>query len=85
MKIIMYSKNECPNCNIAENILKARGVDSEIRKVDENPEYKDEYVNRVTQLTGSAPRSVPGIFAIDNNRTTYIGSHRELTPFFGAA
>ena len=51
MKIIMYSKNECPNCNIAENILKSRGVDYEIRKVDENPEYKDEYVNRVTQLT----------------------------------
>lgn len=39
-KIIVYSKNNCPNCILAKNYLINREIEFEERNIDEKPEYK---------------------------------------------
>ena len=39
-KVIVYSKNGCPNCVLAKNYLTNRGIEFEERNIDEKPEYK---------------------------------------------
>ncbi|QOC56881.1 glutaredoxin [Bacillus phage Baseball_field] len=53
MNIIMYTKNNCPNCMRAEFMFSAcpTPVNIEKRNVDENEEYKTELVDKYKSST----------------------------------
>ncbi len=68
-KVLMYSKQTCPYCDMAERLLKARGVEHiEKIAIDKDPAQRDEMIQR----TGL--RTVPQIF-IDG---THIGGYDKL-------
>ena len=68
MKAIVWSKNACPFCDQAKNLLKSKGIEFEERNVI--TDWTKE------QLLESVPmaRTLPQIFLDDN----YIGGFTEL-------
>jgi glutaredoxin-related protein len=68
MKAIVWSKNQCPYCDQAKNLLKMKGIEIEERNI--NKEWTKE------QLLEAVPtaRTVPQIF-LDNE---LIGGFTEL-------
>ena len=68
MKAIVWSKNACPFCDQAKNLLKSKGIEFEERNV--STDWTKE------QLLESVPmaRTLPQIFLDDN----YIGGFTEL-------
>ena len=68
MKAIVWSKDQCPYCDQAKNLLKMKGIEFEERNINE--EWTRE------QLLEAVPtaRTLPQIFLDDN----YIGGFTEL-------
>ena len=68
MKAIVWSKDHCPYCVQAKNLLASKGIQYEERNINEN--YTKE------QLLEAVPtaRTLPQIFIDDN----YIGGFTEL-------
>jgi len=68
MKAIVWSKNQCPYCVQAKNLLESRGIEYEERNINENYDRDD--------LLAAVPtaRTLPQIFIDDN----YIGGFTEL-------
>ena len=58
-KVVIYSKNYCPYCDRAKNLLKAKGVPFE----EHNIENKPEEMKALMEKTGL--RTVPQIFIDD--------------------
>ncbi len=69
-KVRMYSTGVCPYCNMAERLLKSKGVD-EIEKirVDLEPEQ------RMLMMEMTARRTVPQIYIGD----THVGGFDDLS------
>lgn len=42
-KIIIYTKDNCPNCNQVKWALNAAGIDFEARNIEEIEEYRKEF------------------------------------------
>ena len=72
MKAIVWSKNQCPYCVQAKNLLQSRGIDYEERNINENYDRDD--------LLAAVPgaRTVPQIFLDDK----LIGGFTELRKHF---
>ena len=51
----MYSKNNCPECNKAVTLLNNFEIPYEIKKVDEEPKYRE-------FLVGEGHRAVPQFY-----------------------
>jgi glutaredoxin len=68
MKATVWSKNACPFCDQAKNLLKSRGIEFEERNV--STDWTKE------QLLEAVPtaRTLPQIFLDDN----YVGGFTEL-------
>jgi glutaredoxin 3 len=68
MKAIVWSKNQCPYCVQAKNLLQSRGIDYEERNINENYDRDD--------LLAAVPgaRTLPQIFIDDK----LIGGFTEL-------
>lgn len=68
MKAVVWSKNQCPYCDQAKNLLKARNIEFEERNI--NTTYTKE------QLLEAVPtaRTLPQIFLDDE----YVGGFTEL-------
>ena len=68
MTAVVWSKDHCPYCVQAKNLLESKGIDYEERNINEN--YTKE------QLLEAVPtaRTLPQIFIDDN----YIGGFTEL-------
>ncbi len=69
-RVLMYSTGVCPYCQMAERLLKSRGV-AEIEKIriDLDPEKRDEMMSR----TGR--RTVPQIYIGDR----HVGGFDDLS------
>jgi glutaredoxin 3 len=68
-KVLMYSTGVCPFCQMAERLLRAKGIsDIEKVRVDLDPARRDE----MTQRTGR--RTVPQIYVGDR----YVGGYDDL-------
>lgn len=77
MKAEVYSKDNCPYCVKAKKLLESRGIEYvEVNAV----EHREALIERVTQDTGKAPRSVPQIY-LDG---AYIGGYDDLVKYFKA-
>ncbi len=69
VKVVMYSTAVCPYCQRAEQLLKARGVESiEKVRIDQDPEQRAAMIER----TGR--RTVPQIFIGDE----HVGGYDDL-------
>ncbi len=69
-KIVVYSKENCPYCVMAKNLLKKKGVEEieEIR-IDLDPTQRDHMI----EITGK--RTVPQIFI----GSTHVGGFDDLS------
>ena len=72
MKAVVWSKNQCPFCDQAKNLLKMKNIEFEERNV--STDWTKE------QLLEAVPtaRTLPQIFLDDN----YIGGFTELKKHF---
>ena len=60
MKIIVYSKSACPQCDSAKSLLKSRSLPFEEIKIDDEAERADFYAK-----CGPSVRQMPQIFIND--------------------
>jgi glutaredoxin 3 len=69
-KVIMYSTQVCPYCQMAERLLKSRGVEH-VEKVliDKDPTRRDE------MMTRTGRRTVPQVFIGE----THVGGYDDLS------
>ena len=69
-RVVMYSTAVCPYCNMAERLLKAKGID-EIEKIriDLDPEQ------RALMMEKTGRRTVPQIYIGD----THVGGFDDLS------
>lgn len=68
-RVLMYSTGVCPYCNMAERLLKSKGVDDiEKVRVDLDPQQRIDMMNK----TGR--RTVPQIYIGD----THVGGFDDL-------
>lgn len=72
MKAIVWSKNQCPYCDQAKNLLKMKGIEYEERNINNGWDRED--------LLSAVPgaRTVPQIFLEDK----LIGGFQELKRYF---
>lgn len=68
MKAIVWSKNQCPYCDQAKNLLKLKGIEYEERNINNGWDRED--------LLAAVPgaRTVPQIFLGEE----YVGGFTEL-------
>lgn len=75
MLATIYSKPNCSYCVRAKQLLINKGIEyQEISAI----EHREDLIRRVTETTGSAPRTVPQIWLDE----TYIGGFTELDAYF---
>lgn len=68
-KAIVWSQANCQYCETAISVLKARGVEVEVRKLGEGTWTKEDLIKAVPTA-----RSVPQIFVDD----VYVGGYHSL-------
>ncbi len=69
-RVLMYTTAVCPYCNMAERLLKAKGIEAiEKIRVDLEPEQ------RVSMMEKTGRRTVPQIYIGD----TYVGGFDDLS------
>lgn len=73
MSAIVWSKNNCTYCEQAKHLLKAKGVDFEVRKVDGVSWTVEDLKEAVPNA-----RTVPQIFINEE----YVGGFNELKQYF---
>lgn len=75
MRAEVYTKPNCPYCVKAKHLLEKQGIPFvEISAVAN----REALIERVTKTTGAAPRTVPQIYLIDNDREEYVGGYDQL-------
>jgi glutaredoxin 3 len=75
MRATIYTKDNCPYCVMAKNLLASKNITiTEVSAV----ENREKLIESVTAVTGRAPRTVPQIWLGDQ----YIGGHDDLVEHF---
>lgn len=69
MKAIVWSKNQCPYCDQAKNLLKSKGIEYEERNITQGTWTKEQLLEAVPTA-----RTLPQIFLDDK----LIGGFTEL-------
>lgn len=69
MKVIIWSKDQCPYCDQAKRLLESKGIEYEERNINRGTWTKEQLLEAVPQA-----RSVPQIFVDDE----YVGGFNEL-------
>jgi glutaredoxin 3 len=69
MRAIVWSKDACPFCDQAKNLLKSRGIDYEERNISQGPWTREQLFEAVPSA-----RSLPQIFLDDE----HVGGFTEL-------
>ncbi len=73
MKATVWSKNQCPYCVMAKNLLRSNGVEYEERNISEGPWTKEQLLEAVPHA-----RTLPQII-LDGN---LIGGYEQLKKHF---
>jgi glutaredoxin 3 len=76
MKVEIYTKDACPFCVQAKNLLKTKGLEFTEHYI--NAESRETLLENLTTRLGVAPRTVPQIFIDDQA----IGGFTDLVTWF---
>jgi thioredoxin reductase (NADPH) len=68
-QVLMYSKTDCPYCERAKQLLRSKGVEWDEINIDEQPDRRDEMIER------SGQRTVPQIWIGE----THVGGFDQLS------
>jgi glutaredoxin 3 len=68
MKALMYTTAVCPYCQMAERLLRSKGVDIDKVRVDLEPQ------RRIEMMEKTGRRTVPQIYIGD----THVGGYEDL-------
>jgi glutaredoxin 3 len=74
MKAIVWSKNECPYCVQAKNLLQLKGIEFEERNITQGTWTKEQLLESVPNA-----RTLPQIFVDD----VFVGGFNELKKHLG--
>ena len=74
MQVVVWSKNNCPYCDMAKKLLKQKGVDYEERNINAGNWTKEDLLN-----ANPLARTMPQIFFGDE----CIGGYNELVARIG--
>ncbi len=81
MRLIVYSKPNCPQCDSAKDMITKSGKLYEERILDmgQSKDSSKKYytVKELKELVPGA-KSVPQIFQVDDNGKNYVGGLKEL-------
>ncbi len=72
MKVEIYTKDACPYCVQAKNLMKSKGWDFTEHYI--NTETRETLLEQLTTRLGTPPRTVPQIFIDDKA----IGGYTDL-------
>lgn len=75
MKIEIYSKSNCPNCNTVRNFLQAHGLKFTETKIDNDAERLKFY-----ERCGPSVRQMPQVFIDDQRVGGLVGLQQALVP-----
>ncbi|HEX7339040.1 MAG TPA: glutaredoxin domain-containing protein [Rhodanobacteraceae bacterium] len=73
MQIIIYGKDNCPNCAKTKMLCQIKSVDFQYRTVG-----TDISVEGLTAKVGHTIASLPQIFMDQDNAITYVGGYDDL-------
>lgn len=79
MSFILYSKQQCPQCEIAERFLKSNQASYTVIKLGDDLDV-DEFKAMFPAKGLPVPRSVPVIYAKEGN--TFLYGVKDLMAFF---
>lgn len=74
MKAIVWSKNDCPYCVQAKNLLQLKGIEFEERNITQGTWTKEQLLESVPNA-----RTLPQIFVDD----VFVGGFNELKKHLG--
>lgn len=77
MNAVVYSKDGCPSCAMAKNLLESKGIKYQDFNMTLHPEKREELLE-VAATINIVPRSVPQIWI----NSKYIGGFDALQLFF---
>lgn len=77
MKIEIYTKDACPFCTQAKNLVKSKGLDYTEHYI--GVENREQMINELTARMGQSPRQVPQIF-IDGDHIGGFAQLKEMLP-----
>lgn len=72
MKVEIYTKDQCPYCVQAKNLMKSKGWEFTEHYIDNNT--RERLLEEMTTRIGTTPRTVPQIFIDDKS----IGGYTDL-------
>jgi len=76
--IVVYSKEQCPKCDTAIGLLKSKGIEHEVKKLDTDFTYPD--LLKITKPV--IPREMPQIVITKEDGTSeYLGAVPELIKY----
>ncbi|HEX7341213.1 MAG TPA: glutaredoxin domain-containing protein [Rhodanobacteraceae bacterium] len=73
MKVIIYGKDNCPNCAKTKMLCQIKSLDFDYQTVG-----SDISIDDLTSKIGHAATSLPQIFLDRDNAITYVGGYDEL-------
>jgi glutaredoxin 3 len=88
LSAILYTKDHCQFCVKAKQLLKNKGIDYQEKIIsaglNESELLENQSYVTLEELKELAPnaKTVPQIWLLDGNKTTYIGGYTELAAFF---
>jgi glutaredoxin 3 len=80
LKIVVYSKSACPQCDIAKRLLESRGLPFEVIQIDDEAERLAFY-----ERCGPSVRQMPQVFINDQRVGGVAGLQAALAQLAQAA
>jgi len=75
---IVWSKNGCPYCDQAKEMLDRSGIKYEERNISESPELRETLLETLDQVNPGAPKTVPQIWV----HGEFVGDYLALCQYY---
>jgi thioredoxin reductase (NADPH) len=78
MQAVVWSKNGCPYCDRAKELLGGSGIKYEEHNISDSDELRTQLLETLEKVAPDSPKTVPQIF-LDGE---YVGGYRELCQYY---